>query len=176
MVWFPNARKRVDVTFGSRREAILQQIRTTAHLPGLNVFFSFRHDALSKVPTHRVRERAAMRNTFFFLVFHFCIWSPNARNRVYATFGSRRGAILQQIPTTAHLPELNIFFSFRQDAHRIVPTHRVRERAAESNKYFFSVFVFWFGLQMPENVWMQLLAAAGERFHGKYRQRHTCLN
>ena len=56
------------------------------------------------------------------------------------------------------------FFSFRHDTHSIVPTYRVRERAAMMNKYVFSVFDFWFGLQMPEIVWMQLLAAAGEIF------------
>ena len=28
-------------------------------------------------------------------------------------------------------------------------------------------------LQMPENGWMQLLAAAGEPFYSKIRQRHT---
>ena len=90
-----------------------------------------------------------------------------------ATFGSRRGDILEQIPTTAHLPGLNVFFSFRHDAHSIVPTHRVRERAAMRNKYFFSVFHFWFGLQIPENVGMQLLAAAGEPFYSKIRQRNA---
>jgi hypothetical protein len=145
LFWSLIARKRLDATFGSRRGAILQPNPTTAHLSERNVFCSFGPGVLSIEPTHRVRVRAATRNIYFFSVFSLLFWSLIARKRLDATFGNRRGSILRQNPTTAHLPEKKVFFLFRHGAPSIDPTHRVRGRAATRNRYFFSVFslLFW---------------------------------
>jgi hypothetical protein len=134
LVWSPTAQKRLDATFGSRRGAILQQNPTTAHLAKLKLFFSFRNGALNIVLTHSVRVRAATRNNYSSSDFSLLIWSPTARYRWDATSGSRWGAILQQNPTTAHMPKLKLFFSFRHGVLSIVLTQSVRVRVATWNK------------------------------------------
>ena len=71
--------------------------------------------------------------------FSLLIWSPNVRKRFGATFGSRRGAIVQQNPTT-HLLRLEVLFSFRHGALNIVLIHSTRVGIAMRNIQFFSVF------------------------------------
>ena len=194
MVWSAAARKRLDATFGSRRGAILLQIRTTAHLPqfsrtifvpprctkhipnppshstaseeeliifsgfftfellcrcqktvGCNFWqpegshftansdngtpaqtkpmFSVRPGCKQHRPNPLSHCTASNEQLVIFPLFLLLVWSVGARKRLDATFGSCRGAILQQIPTTAHMPKLRVFSSFHLDAHSILPTH-----------------------------------------------------
>ena len=170
LVWSPNARKRLDATFGSRRGAILQQNPTMAHLPGLKVLFSSRHGARSIVLTHSVGLRAAMRNIQFFSVFSLLVWSRNARKRLYATFGSRRGAILRHICESAH---------HRLDFHffGIVPTNVVTAQCplltqSSPNLPIQSNGIFPIVLLSPP-ARKPLDACSGEPFYSQIGHRHT---
>ena len=91
-----------------------------------------------------------------------------------ATFGSRRGAILQQNSKTAHCPKIKVSLTRYQLGVGLDPIYGVHTLAGMWKK---NKFQFFFSdsirLQMPLNSWIQLLAATGVPFYGKIRNRHT---
>ena len=99
-----------------------------------NVFLALRHIAVDLVRIHVSSVGAAKWSGEYFSEFSGLDLSPNARKQLDETFGRRRGAILQQDPTTAHRPEPKLFFPFGHSAHSIVRTNGVRVWPATRNK------------------------------------------
>ena len=75
--------------------------------------------------------------------------SPNTIEQLNATFGSRRGAILQQNSESAHLPEMKVSLTRYQLCVGPDPIDGVHTLAAKSNKNIFQFFLAWIRVQIP---------------------------
>ena len=151
----PPKNKRVSDTLSSRRGP--EPNRWSAHLcmnvkkEYLSIFFSYEF---------------ASKN-------HKTSSSSNTIKQLEATFGSRRGAILQQNSDTAHRPKLKVSLTRYQVGVGLNPIDGVHNFAWMFKKNIFLFFLVWICVQIPKNSWMQLLAAAGEPFYSKIWNRNT---
>ena len=98
----PNTLKQLDATFGSRRGAVLQQNSESAHHPKIKVSAKRYQVGGGLEPIEGVHTLAGtwrMNKIAFFFGMNS---SDNTIVQLDATFGSRRGAVLQQNTESAH--------------------------------------------------------------------------
>ena len=121
-----NTIKQLDATFGSRRGAVLQQIVESAHRLKLKVSLTCYKLGVGTDPIDGVHTLAGTwrKNQFFFFFFPMT-WSSNTIKRLDATFGSRRGAISQQNPESAHPLKGNVSLTCPQFGVGLVPLYGV---------------------------------------------------
>ena len=138
----PNTIKHIDATFGSRRGAVLQQNFESAHHPKIKVSLTRYELAVGRDPIDGVHTLAGTWRKNRKIFFFFCMtWTSNTMKQLDVTFGSRRGAVLQQNSESALLPEMKVALTRYQLSVGLDPINGVHTLAGMSKKNIFPLFL-----------------------------------
>ena len=94
--------------------------------------------------------------------------SPNAIKQLDATFGSRRGAILQQNPLSAHLPEITVSLTLYQLCVGPDPIDVVHTFEAMSKRIYFNFIWHEFVAKYHNTVGCNFWQPQGSPFTAKF--------
>jgi hypothetical protein len=149
-----------DATFGSRRGAILQQYSETAHQDIYNVSLMPYQIAVGLGPIDGIHTSAGLWKKNKFLFFFGRNSSSNTYILFDATFGSRRGSILQQYSDSAHQDIYNVSLMPYQIAVGLGPIDGIHTSAGLWKK---NKFLFFFSRNSSSNTYIPFDATFGSR-------------
>ena len=145
----PNTIKLLDATFGSRRGAVSQQNSESAHRPKIKVFLTCYQVGVGLNTIDGVSHLCMYVQKEYFSIFFGFNSSPKTIKQLDATFGSRRGAVVQQNSESAHRPKIKVFLTRCRVGVGLNTIDGVHTFACISKKNIFLFFLASIHLQIP---------------------------